>query len=105
MGCESANEKKHLKNSALPIQQVKLTQSENAILQCKSCRDKIKKYIRSLEQKEEKSRNKVKELLKKKQKDRAKLYLKQSKLFSEQAKVADGQLQMINQQINDIEFF
>ena len=103
MGCESANEKKHLKNSALPIQQVKLTQSENAILQCKSCRDKIKKYIRSLEQKEEKSRNKVKELLKKKQKDRAKLYLKQSKLFSEQAKVADGQLQMINQQINDIE--
>ena len=54
MGCESANEQKHLKNTALPIQQVKLTQSENAILQCKSCRDKIKKYIRSLEQKEEK---------------------------------------------------
>ena len=47
MGCESAKEKKHLKNSALHIQQVKLTQSENAILLCKSCRDKIKKLLKN----------------------------------------------------------
>ena len=97
MGCESANEKKQLKKS------VKLNQTEKAILECKTCRDKIKRYIRNLEQKENNSRTKVKELLQKKQRNRAKLYLKQAKLFSEQTKVADGQLQMINQQIADIE--
>ena len=47
--------------------------------------------------------NKVRELLQKKQRDRAKFYLKQSKLFSEQTKIADGQLETINQQISNIE--
>ena len=101
MGCESANEKRHVRNSA--NKQVQLTEIEKAILDCKSCRDRIKKYIKSLEQKEEKSMNKVKELLQKKQRDRAKLYLKQKKLFAEQTKIADGQLEMINQQITNIE--
>ena len=101
MGCESANEKRHVRNSA--NKQVQLTAIEKAILDCKSCRDRIKKYIKSLEQKEEKSMNKVKELLQKKQRDRAKLYLKQKKLFAEQTKIADGQLEMINQQITNIE--
>ena len=102
MGCESSNEKRHLRNSAQK-QSIQLSPTERAILDCKSCRDKIKRYIKSLEQKEQKSRLKVKELLRAKQRDRAKLYLKQSKLFSEQTKIADGQLDMINQQINDIE--
>ena len=101
MGCESANEKRQLRKSAR--QPVQLTATEKAILDCKSCRDKIKRYIKSLEQKEQKSKLKVKELLKRKQRDRAKLYLKQCKLFSEQTKVADGQLEMINQQITNIE--
>ena len=101
MGCESSNEKRHVRNSA--NKQVQLTEIEKAILDCKSCRDRIKKYIKSLEQKEEKSMNKVKELLQKKQRDRAKLYLKQKKLFAEQTKIADGQLEMINQQITNIE--
>ena len=101
MGCESANEKRHLRNSTR--QPIQLTATEKAILDCKSCRDKIKRYIKNLEQKEQKSKLKVKELLKSKQRDRAKLYLKQCKLFSEQTKVADGQLEMINQQIANIE--
>ena len=100
MGCESSTEKRQLRNSS---QRVTLSQTEKAILDCKSCRDKIKKYIKSLEIKEQKSMDKVKELLKKKQKDRAKFYLKQNKLFSQQTKVADGQLEMINQQIANIE--
>ena len=100
MGCESSTEKRQLRNSS---KKVTLSQTEKAILDCKSCRDKIKKYIKSLEIKEQKSMDKVKELLKKKQKDRAKFYLKQNKLFSEQTKVADGQLEMINQQIANIE--
>ena len=101
MGCESANENLHLRNSNRS--QVQLSQTEKAILDCKSMRDKIKRYIKSLEQKEQNSMNKVRELLQKKQRDRAKFYLKQSKLFSEQTKIADGQLETINQQINNIE--
>ena len=101
MGCESANEKRHLRNSS--HKNIQLSDTEKAILDCKSMRDKIKRYIKSLEQKEQNSMNKVRELLQKKQRDRAKFYLKQSKLFSEQTKIADGQLDMINQQINDIE--
>ena len=108
MGCESANEKRHqqqINNLQINNQRknVTLSETENAIIQCKTCRDKIKKYIRSLEQKEIKSKEKAKELLRRKQRDRAKLYLKQCKLFREQSKTADGQLQMIEEQIANIE--
>ncbi len=101
MGCESANEKRHQVRSQQ--KNITLSETEKAILECKSCRDNISKYIRNLEQKEIKSKEKAKDLLRKKQKDRAKLYLKQSKLFREQSKVADTQLQMINEQIMNIE--
>ena len=102
MGCESANENRYQK-VLNKNKNVSLTNTEQAILQCKQCRDKIKAYIRNLEKKENKSKEKAKELLRNKQKDRAKLYLKQCKLFREQSKVADGQLDMINQQISNIE--
>ena len=101
MGCESSNEKRHQMHNQR--KNVTLSETEKAVLECKTCRDKIKKYIRNLEQKEVKAKEKAKELLKKKQKDRAKLYLKQCKLFREQTKVADGQLEMINTQIANIE--
>ena len=101
MGCESSNEKRHQMHNQR--KNVTLSETERAILECKTCRDNIKKYIRNLEQKEVKSKEKAKDLLKKKQKDRAKLYLKQCKLFREQAKIADGQLEMINEQISNIE--
>ena len=102
MGCESANEKRHqVRNNQ--SNNITLTETEKAILECKSCRDKISKYIRNLEQKEIKSREKAIKLLREKQRERAKLYLKQCKLFNEQSKVADGQLQMINEQIVNIE--
>jgi charged multivesicular body protein 6 len=100
MGCESANENRHQK---VINKNISLTNIEQAILQCKQCRDKIKGYIRNLENKEKKSKEKAKELLRNKQKERAKLYLKQCKLFREQSKVADSQLDIINQQISNIE--
>ena len=103
MGCESANEKRHLKNQQNQKKNITLSESEKVILDCKTCRDNIKKYIRSLELKEIKSKEKAKELLKKKQRDRAKLYLKQCKLFREQSTVANGKLQIINEQIINIE--
>ena len=103
MGCESANENRHLQKNHNQKKNITLSDTEKATLECKSCRDKIKKYIRNLEQKENKSREKAKELLRKKQRDRAKSYLKQAKLFREQVSVADGQLDMINEQIVRIE--
>ena len=103
MGCESANEKRHQQQVKNQRKNVTLSETENAIIQCKTCRDKIKKYIRNLEQKEKKEKEKAKELLRNKKRDSAKLYLKQCKLFREQSKTAEGQLQMIEEQIVNIE--
>ena len=82
---------------------VKLDETENAILQCKTCRDKIKKYIKRLEQRSNKCREKAKELVRSKERDRAKIYLRQNKLHQEQIKRSDGQLEMIENQIKQIE--
>jgi hypothetical protein len=103
MGCESANEKRHQQQVKNQRKNITLSETENAIIQCKTCRDKIKKYIRNLEQKEIKAKEKAKELLRNKKRDSAKLYLKQCKLFREQSKTAEGQLQMIEEQIVNIE--
>ena len=70
---------------------IKLNETENAILECKKCRDKIKQYIRRLSQKQLKSREKAKDLVRSKQKDRAKVYLRMAKLHGEQIKVSEGQ--------------
>ena len=82
---------------------VQLSQTEKAILECKKCRDKIKSYIRRLSDRENKSRLKAKELLAKKQRDRAKFYLRQAKLHSAQMKTYYGQLEMIENQLIQIE--
>ena len=82
---------------------VTLSETEKALLECKQCRDKIKNFIKNLEIREQKTRDKAKELLKNKDKARAKIYLRQSKLFNKQAKIADGQLEMITNQITQLE--
>ena len=80
-----------------------INQEEKAILECKICRDKIKKYIKSLEKNATLKREKAKEALKNKNKDRARLNLRQAKMYQEQIKTADGQLEMIENQISQIE--
>ena len=80
-----------------------INNEERAILDCKICRDKIKKYIKSLQNNANLKKQKAKEALQNKNRDRAKLYMRQSKMCSEQIKVADGQLEMIETQINQIE--
>ena len=80
-----------------------LSQNEKVLLECKQCRDNIKLYIKKLETTSNKKREKAKELLKNKQKDRAKLYLKQSKFHLEQVKISEAQLTMIEEQINNIQ--
>lgn len=83
--------------------EVKLDTSETAILDCKMCRDKIKKYIKSLEKNADQKKEKAKEALKAKNKDRARMNLRLEKMYREQIKTADGQLEMIENQINQIE--
>ena len=80
-----------------------LSSVEQAILKCKMCRDNIKSIIRNLERTSGNKLNKAKELIKEKDRERAKVYLKQSKFHQEQLKIADGQLSMIENQILEIE--
>ena len=83
--------------------EVKLDNQENAILECKMCRDKIKKYIKSLEKNANQKKENAKEALKAKNKDRARMNLRLEKMYREQIKTADGQLEMIENQISQIE--
>ena len=82
---------------------VKLDETEKAILECKKCRDKIKSLINRLSVREKKSKEKAKDLLKQKEKDRAKFYLRQGKLHQAQQKTYYGQLEMVENQIRQIE--
>ncbi len=82
---------------------IELKADEQAILKCKLCRDDIKKYIKKLENNANLKKEKAKEALKAKNKDRAKLNLRMEKMYREQIKAADGQLEMIENQISQIE--
>ena len=98
--CTSTNKNKN-NNKSKKIDD--LEQNEKVLLECKMCRDKIKNYIKKCELTASKKRSKAKELLKNKQKDRAKVYLNQYKFHLTQAKVGDGQLKMIEDQINELQ--
>ena len=97
--CGKDNEERKVRERK-PIQ---LNQTETTILECKQCRDKIKQYIKRLNQRETKCREKAKNLLRSKERDRAKIYVRQSKLHKEQIKVSEGQLEMVEKQISQIE--
>ena len=90
-------------NSDSKRKTVTLNDTENAILQCKTCRDKIKQYIKRLENRQNICQEKAKELVRSKERDRAKIYLRQKKLHQEQIKTSEGQLEMIENQIKEIE--
>ena len=81
----------------------KINQEERALLDCKICLDNIKKYIKSLEKNSSLKKQKAKEALKNKNRDRAKLYMRQSKMYQEQIKASEGKLEMIETQISQIE--
>ena len=96
--CNSTNKNKNKSKNINDLEQ-----NEKVLLECKMCRDKIKNYIKKCETTALKKRQKAKELLKNKQKDRAKVYLNQSKFHLTQAKVGDGQLKLIEDQINELQ--
>ena len=89
--------KKNNKNNS------ELNAEEKTILQCKMTRDNIKNYIKKLEKNSKLKREKAKEALKQKNKDRAKYNLKLSKMYSEQIKNAESQLTMLEEQISNLE--
>ena len=71
--------------------------------QCRATRDKLEIYIQNLELKEKMTKEKVKECLRKKQRYRAKFYLKGCKAYQQIIKIAEGKLSMIEDQIMNIE--
>lgn len=81
----------------------KLDKQEKAIVDCKLARDKIKSYIKRLQKNESLKKEKAKEALKNKDKDKARMFLMQSKMFKEQIASANGQLVMIEDSITQIE--
>ncbi len=81
----------------------KLNNEEEAIFKCKQCRDNIKSYIRRLERNEKARRDKAKEEVRNNNRQKAKVFLNQSKFYREQINVANGQLNMIEEQISQIE--
>lgn len=81
----------------------KLDHQESAIMDCKLTRDKIKSYIKYLTRNEKKRKEKAKEALQNKNKERAKMFLMQAKMYREQADSAQGQLNLIEDQIMQIE--
>ena len=85
------------------VKPVTINANEQAILKLKVVRDDIKRYIKKLENNAKTKREKAKEALQSKNKDRAKLNLRMEKMFQEQVKTAYGQLEMIETQINQIE--
>ena len=82
---------------------IELKAEDQAILKCKMCRDNIKRYIKRLENDANLKKQKAKEALQAKNKDRVRLNLRMEKMYREQIKTADGQLEMIETQINQIE--
>ena len=76
---------------------------EKAILDCKLTRDKIKTYIKRLERNANLKKEKAKDALRAKNKDRAKYNLKLSKMYQEQIKSADAQLTKLEEQIANLE--
>jgi charged multivesicular body protein 6 len=101
MGACTSNKKR--KEIQPPVNNVnKLNNEEKTILQLQICRDNIKAYIKRLTMNEDKRKQKAKEEVKLGNREKAKIYLSQSKLYKEQATVATGQLTMIQEQVDRI---
>jgi charged multivesicular body protein 6 len=81
----------------------KLSPEEKAILDCKQARDKIKAYIKRLENNEQQKKEFAKEMLKNKNKEKAKYFLSQCKLYKMQRESAEGQLAAVEDQINRLD--
>jgi len=106
MGVGQSNKKKkeeEEKKKKEEEEKKKLSKIDMTILQCKQCRDNMNKYIKKMENAAEKKKLKAKELVKNKQNERAKIYLKQCKLYKFEIENAEKQKSMVEEQIMKIE--
>ena len=98
--CNSSTKKKE---NIKPTNNInKLNTEDKTILGLKTCRDNIKSYIKRLDMNEAKQKQKAKEELKRKDREKAKMFIKQAKLYKEQSNAASGQLAMIEEQVSRI---
>ena len=84
-------------------QQTALDKNNQVLFQLKSFRDKLENKINNLETKEKATKEKAKQCLRSKQRDKAKFYLKGCKLYQKNIQTTEGQLTMIEDQIMTIE--
>lgn len=80
-----------------------LSPIEQSLIDCKIVRDKLKQYIKQIEQNSKNSYQNAKAYLHQGMKDRGKFYLKQKKMYNEQVQNSEIQLEIINKQISSIE--
>ena len=102
-GGQSNKKKEEEKRQKEEEEKKKLSKIDMTILQCKQCRDNMNKYIKRMGEAAEKKKLKAKELVKKKQNERAKIYLKQCKLYKFEIENAEKQKSMVEEQIMKIE--
>ena len=84
-------------------QQSNLENNNQVLFKLKNMRDNLEKKMNNLETKEKQTKERVKQCLRLKQRDRAKFYLKGCKLYQNNMKTTEGQLTMIEDQIMNIE--
>ncbi|XP_046855725.1 LOW QUALITY PROTEIN: charged multivesicular body protein 6-A-like [Xenia sp. Carnegie-2017] len=89
--------KKNLKES-------RITEQDKAILALKQQRDKLKQYQKKIQLNLEKERQVAKELLKNGKKEKAMSLLKKKRLQEQLLNQTDGQLDNLEQMVQDIEF-
>jgi len=91
------------KASSAPVKS-RVTEQDKAILQLKQQRDKLKQYQKKINVQLEKDREVAKSLLKEGKKEKAKLMLRKKKFQESLLVKTDGQLENIEQLVQDLEF-
>jgi charged multivesicular body protein 6 len=81
----------------------KLSEQEKVLFEIKQCRDKIKNYIKRLHKDINLNRDKAKDMLKKNEREKAKVFLNKSKMCLTLCNTAEGQLNMIEEQMENIQ--
>ena len=103
MGPCNTTSKKKTEEPVKKTNKNQLPKDEKALMDCKITRDNIKKEIKKLDEKKNVFKTKAKIELKSNNREKAKSYLSRSKLFEKQYDVYNGQLTMIEEQINSIQ--
>ncbi|KDO32084.1 hypothetical protein SPRG_03304 [Saprolegnia parasitica CBS 223.65] len=98
----NAAAERHAANRAKAQQQV--SSKDKAMLELKASRDRLKKYQKALEVESATLESKARQLLAKKQKDRAMLCLKMRKFKLQQIEQADTHLLNVHQMIGSVEW-